>query len=491
MPDHTTDPNTPDLFPATQPLLRLSESDRFTVRDSFEGTLILGKSGGGKTSSSGMNMANAMMRSGYGGIVLTHKPGEVEYWRKLARDTGRSECLMLFGPDHPDSLDILNYGTNRPGPGAGIAANIVHDLAVASEGEDAGRYASEVFWSMARDAYFRNMIALVTLATGTVTWDDFARLVSSLPKRPEQVLDPTWQQTSACADMIRTAFERCQQDERKLRELENVMNYVLDEFPNMDPRPRSSILAMANTMIDMLRSGPVRELFLTKSTFVPDFICQGLIIVMDMPVQQYNETGRFCQRLFKTIVQQMLERRPDRDENARPVFIWADEAQNFVTSNDQRFQTVARDSRTATVYLTQNLPNLYNAFGRDGRDAAHSLVACLNTKVFHANGCPDTNRFAEQLFGQELVLRDSTTEGHSATSSPQGGSRSWSFSRTWNKVIDQTIRAKQLTELLPGGYARGFSEAMLFRAGGVWSASQSNALLCRFPQTVLDSEMYK
>lgn len=40
------------------------------------------------------------------------------------------------------------------------------------------------------------------------------------------------------------------------------------------------------------------------------------------------------------------------------------------------FQTTARSSRVATVYMTQNLPNYYDAFGADsgGRDRAKKLL---------------------------------------------------------------------------------------------------------------------
>ena len=42
--------------------------------------------------------------------------------------------------------------------------------------------------------------------------------------------------------------------------------------------------------------------------------------------------------------------------------------------------------------------------GRGGEDAAKSLIANLQTKIFHANGHYETNKWAEQLTGDELRL---------------------------------------------------------------------------------------
>lgn len=128
----------------------------------------------------------------------------------------------------------------------------------------------------------------------------------------------------------------------------------------------------------------------------------GRIILLEIPIKQYEQVGRLAQVIYKTIWQRAIERRTC----SRPVFLWADEAQYFVTREDALFQQTARAKLAATVYLTQNLPNYYAALDGAGSTAAtESLLGNLQTKFFHANGDPATNEWAERVFGKVLSSR--------------------------------------------------------------------------------------
>jgi len=79
-----TDPNPNDRlrsaqeFPLELPLFRFTKHDWLSLRDAFEGIHIFGGLGSGKTSGSGQTIAHSFLRSGFGGLVLTAKPGETE-----------------------------------------------------------------------------------------------------------------------------------------------------------------------------------------------------------------------------------------------------------------------------------------------------------------------------------------------------------------------------------------------------------------------------
>ena len=79
------------------PLLDLSPSDRFTLRDACAGVHVFGGIGSGKTSGSGQALAGAYLRAGMGGLVLCAKPEEVELWKSYAKRHGRYDWLVLFG----------------------------------------------------------------------------------------------------------------------------------------------------------------------------------------------------------------------------------------------------------------------------------------------------------------------------------------------------------------------------------------------------------
>ena len=96
------------------------------------------------------------------------------------------------------------------------------------------------------------------------------------------------------------------------------------------------------------------------SEFRPEDTFKGKIIVLNLPVKEYNELGQFAQVLFKFIWQRAVERRlppginrQAAEQTIRPVFLWADESQFFVNSYDALFQSTARASRACTVYLTK------------------------------------------------------------------------------------------------------------------------------------------
>jgi hypothetical protein len=65
------------------PLVRFSEldADVWTLADSFQGVLIMGENGSGKTSGSGRLFARKYLENGFGGLVLCFKTDEADLWR--------------------------------------------------------------------------------------------------------------------------------------------------------------------------------------------------------------------------------------------------------------------------------------------------------------------------------------------------------------------------------------------------------------------------
>jgi len=474
-------------YPLGYPLARLTKHDTLTLQDAFEGIHIFGGLGSGKTSGSGQTLAHAFLRSGFGGLVLTAKPGETELWKRYGQQTGRA--IILIGPDHPHRFNFIEYEMGRPGRGAGIASNLVSLFEEVLEVHTPGKVlGGDPYWREARGQLLRNAIDLVRLGTDRLDFEDVVAVIRTAPRRPEERDDPKWRQESRCWRLMQSALDRVEASgiQTDQHDLKVIADYFFGEFAPLDPEPRSSIVSMVGALTDMMVRGEIRKLFLTTTNIVPDVTENGAVIVFDMPVQEYREAGRFAQVLFKTIFQRMVERRQNRSETARPLFLWADESQLFSTHYDTTFQTTARESRVATVYLTQNLPNYYDAFGSDsgGRDRTKKLLGAFGIKIFHANGDLETNKFAEQLFGQELTWRESESSGYSDSTGTNYSSQSKSGSSGRHQAIDFAIRAKRFTEMLRGGPQRGWTEAYAFRAGEPWKTTNSNLLYCRFPQTV-------
>lgn len=483
----------PARFPLMTPLIRLSPHDTLTFRDAFEGIQIFGGLGSGKTTGSGQTLAKAFLRSGFGGLVLTAKPDEARLWARYAAECGRESSMLYFGPKHPWRFNFIDYEMRRPGEGAGVTSNIVALIENVLESHNPDKVVGgDPYWRQARSQVLRNAIDLIQLAGRPLSLEDVFSVIRSAPLSAEDRNRPAWHQDSFCAQLFREALARCEQAETQTEagDLRTVANYFFTEWAPLDPEPRSSIRSMVGALMDIVVRGDVRKLLLSKTNFTPDLAESGTVIVVDMPIHEWRDAGKFVQVLFKTVFQRMLDRRQHRDDDARPIFIWADESSNFMTQYDTEFQTVARAARVATVYLTQNLPNYIAAFGGDegGRTRADQLLGALGIKIFHANGDVRTNQYIQELGGQELVWRESFNEGGSSSTSSSGTTSSKSWGTSYNQVVDHVIRAKWMTELSRGGPDRGWSEAFVFRAGDPWRATNTNVLNVRFPQVVTNTE---
>ena len=103
-----------------EPLLWMHDR-AWTIRDSVEGTAILGDVGSGKTSGSGKTLRRSFLEAGYGGLVLTKKTDERESSVQDAYECGREEQLLIVHPNQPYRFNFLQYQFTRSGEGARIS----------------------------------------------------------------------------------------------------------------------------------------------------------------------------------------------------------------------------------------------------------------------------------------------------------------------------------------------------------------------------------
>lgn len=217
----------------------------------------------------------------------------------------------------------------------------------------------------------------------------------------------------------------------------------------------------------------------------------GKIIIVNLPVKTYGEVGRLAQTLYKIAWTRTADRRSGlfgfstsgqtetTDQTGAtlqsPAFLFADESQYFVTSEDMLFQQTARSSRVATVYLTQNLGNYRAVLGKNGEATMYSLLGNLQTKIFHTNGDPATNKFAEETFGKEWtpILSKSTNTGDTV----QDGRVTMNSGRNANNAMHyvDVVSARDLTTLAFGTPRYGHRiQAIVFQAGRNWETGSTS-----------------
>jgi hypothetical protein len=249
------------------------------------------------------------------------------------------------------------------------------------------------------------------------------------------------------------------------------------------------IVSTFTSMIDVLNRGVQRELFCTDTTVTPEMTEDGRIILLDLPVKEYAEVGVFCQVLWKHTFQRSIERR-DITANPRPVFLWADEAQHFVTSYDTQFQTTCRAARVATVLLSQNYSNFIAALGggEKARAECDSLLANLNTKILHANGDAVTNQWAATMIGmtRQYMMNGSSSYETGDWMQSMLGFGPTQGSTGMSEQYQHEVQPSAFTALRTGGPSnKGLVDAIVFRSGRPFETTGRNWMMTGFDQQLL------
>ncbi len=450
-------------------------SDAWRIKDAFEGTMVFGGTGSGKTSGSGATLARAFLSSGFGGLVLCAKPEEPELWRAYAAECGREGDLVSVGPQGAGAFNFMRYECERPGAGAGLTENVVSlfmEIASIGSGEARGR-GGDPFWDRSMRSLVRNCADLLLMAGEPVTLHGMFDVIRSSPAEPSSVASPSWQEASACWRHLQAARARAPGTPWEI-DCREVVGYWLHHLPTLGDRTRGSIVAMFSTLAEALMRGKMRELFCGETRLSPEDVVAGRIVVVDLPVKEWSEVGRMAAVIWKYCVQKAVERRSDNaDGRGRPLFLWADECQHFTSRYDPLFQATARSSRVATVYLTQNYPSLTSAMGAgaEGRSLADSLLGNMGTKIFHANGDRETNQLAAELAGRRRQWMRNQGSGSSLSLSGQPGA-GLSLSAGRGEHMDLEIQPSELALLGKGGPEnRYLTEALVIQNGRTWSAT--------------------
>ncbi len=191
-----TVPESGGYWPDEAPLIELAENENthtWTLKHAFEGILILGRTGSGKTSGSGFTFAESFLRNGFGGLILTVKTDEPEHWRRLCARSGRENDLVVVSRGGDWKLNILAYEAQHPGQGAGLSENLTsfcrNLLRISSRSQ--GKQDGDQIWIDAGDQLRTQPLTSSSLPAAVSRLTDWL-ILSPLPRlRNCQLLRPT------------------------------------------------------------------------------------------------------------------------------------------------------------------------------------------------------------------------------------------------------------------------------------------------------------
>lgn len=470
----------------------------WTLEDAFSGTQIFGATGSGKTSGSGHHLIRHFLQSGMGGLVLTVKPSEADDWLRYAAEAGRPKSdLILFGPEvtptRPYRFNFLEYENEHAKTDTRFIENVVNVISEVMELEqrsnDSGNGNS--FWRNAARQMVRNSVALVRLSGEDVTFRNIYRVCVSAPESASEAKELVGgkEGQSYCIDLIKKMGEQ-EKEGTEIPDADIILYYWLEDFAKLAQETRSSIVSHFSTVADLFVRGTLRDLFSSPKgdhELRPE-LCRGnkgengKIIVLDLPVKDFKRIGQLSQVLYKLTWQSAMER--SKGEK-RPCFLYVDEAQFFITPTDMMFQSTARSSRVATVYLSQNISNYYAVMPGDrGRAETDSLMGNLQLQVFHANTDTNTNQWASELIGRSYQEVSSSSinvqtgareaSGHGTGARQPADSSATSAGRSTREELRYEVLPREFGGLKKGGKKNGLVVEGIAFFGGVSAWEKMN-----------------
>jgi len=469
------------------PLLKFSDSDYWTIKDACSGVQIVGGTGSGKTSGSGQTIAKTYLANGFGGLVLTVKNDEGQEFYKWAKETGREKSVIWVKPDEDFFFDFLDYEAQRKGGGdtENILDLFTRVVEIVSQSDL--KSGDNAYFYLANQQLLRNAIDLCQLANDRVSLADVYKVIATAPTTIADTVKEGWQQSSYCFKLLSKANEEWKQKTEHSYSLEMCASYFLTEYPRFGDRLRSSITTIFTASADPFLRGTLRSLFspdegIKGFNMMPEHCKDGAIYIFDLPIKDKGLIGRVAQSLYKMIFQQCMERRDIKKDGGRPVFLWADENQNFINSFDVEFQQTARSARVLTVYLTQNIANYHVSLGKGehGRNQATSILGNLATKIFHSNPDPKTNEWASSIFGTHWVTEESESISKNAKVEEFDG---LNVSKSKREIQKDVIESRHFTELANGGEENNLQvESIIHQAGRIWESTNANYISVIFHQ---------
>ncbi|MEJ0090595.1 MAG: TraM recognition domain-containing protein [Limisphaerales bacterium] len=463
---------TPRFHPQT--ILRdWGNGHAFRLSDALTGVCVFGATGSGKTSGPAKHLAYGFMAAGFGGLVLCAKKEERRQFEKWAAETGRTDDLVIVDTSGTWRFNFMNWEASRPEEGGGLSINMVNlldEISTAISGDADGKGGDNKFWEDSLHFLNTNLVELPLLAGLEVTLPLLRSILTSAATSREQVNSPSWKENSACAAILAEADKMTEKADPETRaDFVGCRDYWIQEFPNLHEKTRSLISLTFSMLVKPLITRPLGKVFAADTNITPEATFDGKIIIVDIPVQEFRLVGRIANLVWKYCFQiAVLRRMQPKEGYLRPVFLWADEAQNFVSKFDSEYQAVARSAGGCTVYLTQNRESFRRVLKND--DAVDSLLGNLQAKFFCQNS-GETNEWAAKLLGQRWVKVSSTSVGQQQNSGnmplqPRGEFNS-GLSRSEQRRF--FVEPATFTTLKRGGPENDFQvEAIVYNGGHIF-----------------------
>jgi len=377
---------------------------RFPMEYLYRGSLVVGQPGSGKTRTILMPLFRSILGATGNSphdkasfIVVDAKNEFAPFVAQALREVGREEDLIVLRPGlafyNPLASPFLTTGE--------MVEKII-SLATHTNRDPMRRgRGDEAFWANALRSLLTSVInATRTIHAGQITFASLNEIFRVINKFPN----------------ASAAMEWMRENDLTEETIEGIRDFLL--LPEEKTRPCVAT-SMANT-IYFWKNEPLRRLT-TPSQSLPainpiDIVHRGKVLLISCTSAAY---GTSISPLHVALKEHFFSTLLARDEievcgedghwgpinQTRPVFIFADEAQSYLTPDSTMGELVALDRlrsfRGAYVAATQNLASIHSVMG----DPAHAtrLISLFANQFFLSNICPHTAKQAEHVLGKKPI----------------------------------------------------------------------------------------
>ena len=305
-----------------------------------------------------------------GALVLDAKGDLLPYLRGWASLVGREQDVIEISPHGERAIHLFPRGI----PAESLASGIVtaaHTIAGGSNPRDQ-------FWENSAEELIKFIITVLRMSRG-----DLDAAVS-----PSEILTMVGQQDdiSLIVNRIDMRFESKQQLTPEEAHNLEYLHKSMGRYNCQDSRVRTSVEAEVFRFLKDFSGYHLTRIFAPKiddknAVSIADVVDEGRIIVLNMPQCEYGEVARFIGLMMKTQFYDSVMRRlrNGRQKSPRPVFLVADEYQNFATlggkvGSDDQFAALCRQASAGMMCATQEIGSLYSVAGANSVETVSNLL---------------------------------------------------------------------------------------------------------------------
>lgn len=400
-------------------VLQTEDGGFVSVPNPFRGTIVLGGAGAGKTYSVGEPFMEQFAEKQFAGLVYDFKfPVLAEALQKSV-ELARQKALASGKPFRQMKYHVINFKdmerTHKVNP---LEASMMPEVSYALEyartilnNLNPGSIKNRGFFEISSEAYLtaiiwfyrRNYPQFCTIphVVNTALYSDFTNVLAMLENDPES------------ADQARSLITALEQKAEK--QIAGVVASL------------QIALTRINTPQIVWVLSPDKEKGEGFNLTLNDAENPALLCVGNDPTLQ-ETFGPVVAVIIAVAIKLMNQ------QKRHPSYVFLDEAATIYVPNLETLPATARSNKVALIYMTQDLSQMIDAYGRDKMNV---MVSNLNNQFFGKVNSVETAKFISDLVGREDREMYSVSSGQSKGGKGGGSSKNTSASYQERSLIKQ------------------------------------------------------